>query len=47
MRYTVKFYTEDDFMFCVYTTYNKRKALARIKYMDKLNGYAEMHYVYA
>lgn len=47
MTYTVKFYTEDDFMFCVYTTHNKLKALARIKYMDKLNGYAEMHYVNA
>ena len=44
MTYTVQFYTEDDFMFCVYTTYNKRKALARYRYMNKLDGYAEISY---
>ena len=45
MTYTVKFYTVDDFMFAQYTTTIKRKALARYKYMNKLDGYAEIEYV--
>ena len=44
MTYIVKFYTVDDFMFAEYTTTTKRKALARYKYMNKLDGYAEIYY---
>jgi len=44
MTYRVKFYTVDDFMFAQYTTDNKLKALARYKYMNKLDGYAEIYY---
>ena len=46
MTYTVKFYTADDFMFAQYTTTIKHKALARYKYMNNLDGYAEIEYVY-
>ena len=44
MTYRVQFYTSDHFMFAQYTTDNKLKAEARYKYMNKLDGYAEIYY---